>query len=136
MLPALLDTDILSELIKLRNAAVQQRALAYAQQVGPIAFSAITRYEIVRGYKQQGATTQLTRFRAFCQQALLLSVDDAVLERASDLWSLARTGGHPHNDADLIIAATALEHKRVLATGNLRHYSWIPGLTTEDWRTP
>jgi hypothetical protein len=26
-----------------------------------------------------------------------------------------RRGGHPHNDADLIIAATALEHGRVLA---------------------
>lgn len=136
MLPALLDTDILSELIKLRNVPVQQRALAYTQQVGPIAFSAITRYEIVRGYKQQAATTQLTRFKAFCQQALILPVDDAVFERASDLWSLARTGGHPHNDADLIIAATALEHQLMLVTGNLRHFSWVPGLTTEDWRTP
>jgi hypothetical protein len=24
----------------------------------------------------------------------------------------------------------------VLVTGNSVHFSWIPGLTLEDWRTP
>jgi hypothetical protein len=38
-----LDTDILSELIKLRNPIVQQHALAYNRQYGSLAFSAITR---------------------------------------------------------------------------------------------
>ena len=33
-----------------------------------------------------------------------------------------------------IIAATALEHKRVLVTGNTAHFSWVPGLRVEDWR--
>ena len=37
-------------------------------------------------------------------------------------------------DADLIIAATALEHGRTLATGNAAHFSWINGLNLEDWR--
>jgi hypothetical protein len=32
---ALLDTDILSEVLKQRNAAVQQKATAYLQQHGP-----------------------------------------------------------------------------------------------------
>jgi tRNA(fMet)-specific endonuclease VapC len=136
MLPTLLDTDMLSELIKQRNAAVQQRAIDYTQQIGPIAFSAITRYEILRGYKRTNATTQLARFQAFCQLAVVLAIDDAVVERAAELWSLAQAGGHSDNDADLIIAATALVHQRVLATGNTRHFSWIPGLTIEDWRTP
>jgi len=40
----------------------------------------------------------------------------------------------PHGDADLIIAATALETGRVLVTGNTAHYSWIPGLTLDDRR--
>ena len=136
MQPTLLDTDMLSELIKLRNATVQHRAVDYTRQVGPIAFSAITRYEVLRGYKRTNATAQLVRFQAFCQQALILAIDDAVVEQAADLWSLAQAGGHPDNDADLIIAATALVHQRVLATGNTRHFSWIPGLTVEDWRTP
>jgi hypothetical protein len=53
MLPALLDTDTLSELLKLRNLSVQQKALAYTNQHGQIAFSAMTRYEINRGYKDR-----------------------------------------------------------------------------------
>lgn len=136
MQPTLLDTDTLSELIKLRNAVVQQRALDYTQQVGPIAFSAITRYEVLRGYKRTNATTQLARFQVFCQQAIILAIDDAVVEQAAELWSLAQAGGQPDNDADLTIAATALVHQRELATGNTRHFSWIPGLTVADWRNP
>jgi len=38
MPPALLDTDMLWEIIKLRNPIVQQHALAYAQQFGPFCF--------------------------------------------------------------------------------------------------
>jgi tRNA(fMet)-specific endonuclease VapC len=136
MSPALLDTDILSELIKLRNANVGQKALAYTQQYGQFAFSAITRYEITRGYKDQNATTQTARFATFCQHALVLPVTEAIFDRAADLWVLARQGGHSRNDADLIIAATALEHGRVLVTANIAHFAWIPGMTIEDWRQP
>jgi tRNA(fMet)-specific endonuclease VapC len=136
MTPALLDTDILSELIKLRNAAVQQHALVYTQQLGPLVLSAITRYEIRRGFKQQNATTQLARFEVFCGNSIVLPLDEATFDRASDLWAFARTNGHSANDADILIAATALHHQRVLVTGNTRHFAWVPGLTTIDWRIP
>jgi tRNA(fMet)-specific endonuclease VapC len=59
-----------------------------------------------------------------------------VLERAEDLWVIGENGGHPHSDADLIIAATALEHERELVTGNTAHFAWIPGLILVDWRQP
>jgi predicted nucleic acid-binding protein len=51
------------------------------------------------------------------------------------LWADAGKGGYPRNDADLIIAATALESDRVLVTGNGPHFSWIPGLSLADWRS-
>src|SRR5437588_1622818 len=125
---ALLDTDMVSEIIKLRNATVRQKALVYTQQHGQLAFSAMTRYEIIRGYRDQNATTQLARFSVFCQHAIVFAVTDAIFDRAAELWVTGRQGGHPHNDADLIIAATALEHGRVLITGNTAHFAWIPGL--------
>jgi tRNA(fMet)-specific endonuclease VapC len=133
---ALLDTDILSELIKLRNAAVQRKALAYVQSHGQIAFSAMTRYEILRGYRDTNATTQLARFGVFCQNSLILPVSDATFDLTADLWVAARRGGHSSNDADLIIAATAIEHGRVLVTGNVAHFAWIANLRIEDWRQP
>ena len=133
---ALLDTDMVSEVIKLRNAAVQQKALTYTQLHGQLAFSAMTRYEIVRGYRDQNATTQLARFAVFCQHSLIFPITDAIFDRAADLWVIGRRGGHPRDDADLIIAATALEHGRVLVTGNTPHFAWIAGLRLEDWRQP
>ena len=132
----LLDTDVLSEVIKLRNPTVRQRALAYRQQHGQLAISAITKYEIVRGYRDHNATAQLAHFEVFCQHELVLAVTDAIFDRAADLWVTGRKGGHPRADADLIIAATALEHGRVLATGNTAHFAWIPGLRLDDWRRP
>lgn len=133
---ALLDTDILSEVLKQRNATVAQKAAAYLADQGQFAFSVFTRFEIARGYKEKGATRLLTRLATFCRHSLVLSLTDAIFDRAEDLWVLARKAGYPHGDADLIIAATALEHGRVLVTGNTAHFGWIPGLTLEDWRQP
>ena len=133
---ALLDTDTLSEVIKLRDPIVRQKALDYTQAHGQLAFSAMTRYEILRGYRDQNATTQHGRFLTFCQHAIVFAVTDAIFDRAADLWVIGRQGGYPHNDADLIIAATAVEYGRVLVTGNTAHFAWIPGLRLEDWRQP
>jgi len=133
---ALLDTDILSEVLKQRNARVAQKAADYLQDHGQFAFSVFTSFEIARGYKEKGATRLLSRLANFCQHSLVLPVTDAIFHRAEDLWVLARRGGHPHGDADLIIAATALEHGRVLVTGNTPHFAWVPGLRLEDWRRP
>ena len=136
MVPTLLDTDTLSEIVKLRDVTVVRRALAYTQQVGSLTFSAFTRYEVLRGYKRRGASIQLARFHVFCDECRVLPVTDAIWNRASDLWSEARNSGRSSEDADLVIAATAIEHQLTLDTGNTNHFSWIPGLTLDDWRNP
>lgn len=132
----LLDTDMLSEILKLKDPVVIQHALAYTQAVGQLAFSAVTRYEVRRGYKRKNAIQQMAKFQVFCQNASILSVTDPIWDRAADLWALGDAGGHPHNDTDIIIAATALEEGRTLATGNTSHFAWIPGLAIVDWRQP
>jgi tRNA(fMet)-specific endonuclease VapC len=133
---ALLDTDILSEVVKQRHPHVRKHARQYRRSHGQFAFSAVTRYEIVRGYKELGAAAALQRFLTFCNQALVLPVTDAHFDRAADLWNLARRGGHPCHDADLLIAATAIEEGRRLITGNTAHFAWVPQLLLGDWRKP
>jgi predicted nucleic acid-binding protein len=133
---SLLDTDMVSEVLKQNNRAVRKKASAYLRQYGQFAFSAVTRYEASRGLKRKTATAQLQRFQIFCQHSLIFAISDEVLDRAADLWVSAYDGGHPRNDADLMIAATAVENGRALVTGNVAHFSWISGLIVEDWRQP
>ena len=132
---ALLDTDILSELLKQRNPIVKRRAAQYARSHGQFAISAFTRFEMDRGFRESGAALQRASFETFCQHSLVLPVTSLVFDRAADLWVLARRGGHPHADADILIAATAMEAGRTLVTGNTPHFGWIPGLVMEDWRS-
>jgi len=117
-----------------RHQNVVARAVDYLRSHGSFAFSAFTRFEISRGFKEKGATNQLTRFKEFCRHSTIIPVTDSVLDRAEELWVFARRGGQPVGDADLIIAATALETGRVLVTGNTAHYEWISGLALQNWR--
>ena len=50
MNPAILDTDTLSEVLKRRDQTVLTNARVYLSQHQQFAFSAITRYEVRRGY--------------------------------------------------------------------------------------
>jgi tRNA(fMet)-specific endonuclease VapC len=134
MTARLLDTDILSEVLKQRNATVVRHASDYLQHHEQFSFSAVTRYEVVRGLKDKNAARQLRQFGTFCDHSLILPITDAIFDRAADLWVIARKGGLPKRDADLLIAATALEHRTVLVSGNTAHFVWIPGLSVEDWR--
>ncbi len=105
---ALLDTDILSEVLKRKDQRVLANAGQYIAQHQRLAFSAITAYEIVRGLRAKRATRQLTGFLKTVGTSDVFPADMPVLMRASELWADATNGGHPHDDADLIIAATAL----------------------------
>lgn len=130
----LLDTDIVSEIIKQQNAVVIAKAAEYLAEHGKFTFSAFSRFEIRRGYLERQATRQLQRFDEFCSHSMVLPVTDAVFDGAAELWATARKGGNPCGDADLIIAATALVQQFALGTGNTRHFQWVPNLALSDWR--
>jgi len=132
---AILDTDMLSEVLKRKDQQVLTTARNYLIRHRRLAFSAMSMYEVVRGLRANGATRRLAAFQKTVSSSDVFSISTNVLLRAAELWAEAYTNGHPRNDADLIIAATALEEGRVLATGNTAHYAWIPGLRLSDWRS-
>jgi tRNA(fMet)-specific endonuclease VapC len=131
---AMLDTDTLNEVLKRKNSNVVWHAADYLAQHGQFAISSITRYELARGLKEKNAASQLARFQAFCRNTAILPVIDEILDRAADLWVAGRNQALAPKDADVIIAATALHHGRVLVTGNTVHFAWVPGLTIDNWR--
>lgn len=129
----LLDTDILSELLK-QHPSVVQRARSYLLEHAQLAFSLITRYELLRGLKAKSARAQEAAFNLLCQSSLILPLTDQVIERAAILYGELYRQGALLPDADLLIASTALEARRTLVTNNLAHFQRIPQLTIETWK--
>lgn len=62
MREALLDTDILSEILKGRSPAVTARAKAYAGRFGRLATSSLSIMEIAKGFQRHGRRTDLEAF--------------------------------------------------------------------------
>jgi tRNA(fMet)-specific endonuclease VapC len=131
--PALLDTDILSELLK-QHPQVTYRARIYLAEHGRIAFSIITRYEILRGLKAKQARAQEAAFEALCQGCVILPLTDRVIDRAATLYAELYRRGTLLPDADLLIAATALDAQLTVVTNNLAHFQRIPNLVVETWK--
>lgn len=133
--PLLLDTVTLSEVIKGRDAGVLQRAREYLSTYRHFQFSIIARYEILRGLKAKGATRQEERFEEQCRGSLVLPLTDEIVVRASEIYGSLHKRGALIEDADILIAATALVHGLMLVTENPSHFSRIPELTIESWRS-
>ena len=132
--PTLLDTDILSELLK-QHPLVTQRTRLYLAEHDRLAFSIVTRYEILRGLRVKQALVQAAAFEALCQVCIILPLTDRVVDRAAALYADLYQRGALVPDADLLIAATALDAQRVLVTNNLAHFQRIPNLSIENWKT-
>ena len=64
---------------------------------------------------------------------LAIPLSTAETERFGELKAALEGHGERLADADLIIAATALEPNLVVVTGNLRHFGRVGGLQVENW---
>ena len=71
--PALLDTDMLSEVMRDRDARVRESANRYLAEHSRLAFSLITRYEVLRGLKARGAMRQVSLFEEQCAKSIVVS---------------------------------------------------------------
>ena len=130
----LLDTDILSALMR-KTPPVLNRARTYLADHRQLTMSLVTRYEILRGLKAKSATAQLAAFDAFCVNNEVLPINDGIIVRAADIYADLHTHGQLIADADILIAATALEGGLVLATNNVGDFERISGLQIDNWLT-
>jgi tRNA(fMet)-specific endonuclease VapC len=128
----LLDTDVLSHLMRKSPAAIQ-RAQVYLGDHQRLSISTVTRFEILRGLKAKQAVVQLTAFETFCRTNDVLPIDDPIIVRAAELYAELYRRGQLIPDADLLIAATAIEQGLVLSTNNLADFGRIPGLKIDNW---
>ena len=128
----LLDTDVLSAILKGQSNALK-RGQRYLADHPCFSFSLMTRFEVLRGLKAKNAVTQIFDFEAFCAANEVLPLNEGVIVRACDVYAVLYQSGRLIQDADMLIAATALEYGMVLASNNLAHFNRILGLTMDNW---
>ena len=133
----LFDTDILSALAKKRRSEGLIERLRSTPQ--PAQFtSAVAVGEIYAGIYKAETRASLLRFyeeRVF-PQLTILDYDRESARLFGWTKSFLERQGRPRSDADLQIAAIALQHHLTLVTGNVQHFKGIPGLAVENWLEP
>ncbi|HEO69993.1 MAG TPA: type II toxin-antitoxin system VapC family toxin [Candidatus Hydrogenedentes bacterium] len=128
----LLDTDTLSAVMR-GNRVAESKARDYLVARGRFCFSIITRYEILRGLKAKQAARQIAFFERLCARSDVLTLTDASIVRAAELYAELRARGALIGDADILIAATALVRGAGVVTNNQGHFNRIDGLYVENW---
>ncbi len=129
----LFDTDAISEVLKKRPAA------AYVHWLQGIPREDQFTSAVVVGELYKGAfrSPDVTRHLDNIEKRLLPSITVLPYEVAAarvygEIRAHLERAGRSLADADLQIAATALRHQLELVTGNVRHFSRVPGLQISD----
>ena len=130
--PALLDTDILSAIMR-KNSLATERARSYLEAHRQFAFSVITRYEVLRGLLTKGATKQLATFDQLCAASRVLSLTDTIIVQGASIYADLYRRGELISDADILIAATAMVNGLAVVSNNEDHFRRIRDLQIENW---
>lgn len=136
----LIDTDLLSEILKGINPNVIRSQVAYCEDHGVLSFVSVTAFEILFGYGHKNATAQIRR-----AEALFAKNDEIVPESddyrlAAEIASALSRQGKIVGFIDPVIAACAIRRGYGVASGNTKHFEFIRAagyqFRLENWRNP
>ncbi|CCF22161.1 putative plasmid stabilization protein (plasmid) [Pseudorhizobium banfieldiae] len=136
----LLDTNVVSELRKVGDGKADQNVTAWisAQDSRDLYISAITVLELERGILsiQRRDIEQGARLRAWMDSRVrpefaqrIIAIDEAIATRCAHLHIPDR-----RNEADALIAATAVVHGLVVVTRNTQDFQGTGVILVDPWR--
>jgi tRNA(fMet)-specific endonuclease VapC len=128
----LLDTNIVTYILK-KNINVNSRLRQATRSGQEVFISCITYYEVKRGLISINAARQLADFNQFCIDYDILFLDNIeIIEQACKIHADLKIKGTPIQDADVLIAATAIIRGLILVSHDsdlLR----VEGLSLVNW---
>jgi len=131
----LLDTDILSNLLRRAPSAALITKLASVPAERQFT-SSITLGELVYGAHRLRDRTDALLQRldeTLLPNLPVLPFDASAARRYGEVRAEVERRGTPIGDADLRIAAIALDRNLTVVTGNVRHFQKVPALAVENW---
>ncbi len=128
----LLDTNIVSASLK-QNVNINLKLKEISSLEIDILISGVTYYEVKRGLLRSNATKKLAWFEQFCQDYPILLLDDLrIFEKASEIHADLTNRGKIIQDADILIAATAIVHNLILVSHD-SDLTRVQDLQLENW---
>jgi Predicted nucleic acid-binding protein, contains PIN domain len=116
-----LDTNIITAFLK-NDSRVVERVSDYLEFFDKLTINIISYYEILRGLKDLGNEKKLRRFDNFIQESELLFITKDTIEKAAEIYAYLKKEGNLIEDADILMASTAIVEDLVLITNNLKHF--------------
>lgn len=126
----MLDTDTCIEMLR-GNEKVINKSNQYD---GAISVSFMTVGELFYGASNSSnPNANNSLVEEFLLTVETIESDFNIMKRFGVIKSDLKAGNMILPDADIIIAASVLEHCDMLVTGNTRHFQRIDGLHVENW---
>ena len=127
----MLDTNIISELIRNTEGAVQQTV----ERLGTpaIAISSIVASELRFGYLKRGSDRLAQLVENMIARVEVVPYDDAASVHYAQIRHTLQASGTPIGPNNLFIAAHARSLDVTLVTDNVREFSRVEGLKLENW---
>lgn len=127
----LLDTNILTDLIKNPRGRVKQRIAEVGEK--NICTSIIVACELRFGARKKNAPLLTARIDSLLQAMEVLPLDADVDRVYAEVRTMLEAAGRPSGANDLLIAAHALNEGCILVTNNMSEFAHVTGLVVENW---
>ncbi|MBC7801859.1 MAG: type II toxin-antitoxin system VapC family toxin [Gemmatimonadaceae bacterium] len=128
----MLDTNIVSEIIRNPTGPAAQRARAPGQDV---CVSVMVAAELRYGCAKKGSAVLLRRVEQFLSEVPVLPFDVPTDREYGQIRAELDLAGRPIGSNDLLIAAHAFTLGATMVTGNVGEFGRVRGLTVENWLT-
>lgn len=130
----LLDTNILSELVKKPQGAVAQKIIDVGDD--KICTSIIVASEIRFGAEKRQSKPLSQQVQAILSAIDILPYQSSADSHYAKLRTNLEKAGTPIGPNDMLIAAHALALGLILVSANEREFSRVTGLRVENWMHP
>jgi len=127
----LLDTNVLSDLLKHPAGAVRERIKTVGEEA--VCTSVVVACELRYGAAKKGSPTLSTRVAQLLSAIEVLPLDEGADAKYGDIRTALEKAGTPIGANDYLIAAHALAIDLTLVTDNVGEFSRVPGLAVENW---
>ena len=132
MLRYLLDTNVVSQLVRQPDGEVARRVAAL--EPGSFAISVVVAAELRYGAERRGSSRLTRQLEAVFSAIDVLPLEEPVDRHYGAIRSELERVGQPIGSNDLLIAAHAKALGVTLVTNNLGEFRRVPGLVVEDWQ--